>query len=662
MLMNASIKYFLFTTLTSVVAINASTAQIRVQDARENADVVSAIEEAAEAAADPRSILFPANVPGPYFPDESEILEAAEERLNLASGELAGSVEQAEDILAAEEEVLEIEDKSAYGTLNNTRGLPKNIWQPSDIEKVTKLLEALQLPSKSPVMDEIARKLLLSVTTAPTGVPLDIKPLTAEDEIEENPVISFDERLFKRFINLRTSKLIERGNLEDLVLFIQNMPDETLEANQKNAEILLLGGDLLGACQMSNLKARASGSLNRQTNNEDIFWSKMTVFCRIMQENESGAQIALDMLREQDQIDFVFLDLANKLMEEPSRRLAFMSAGLTELDPLNYTMLSLLDQPIDAQLIENSSPLILSAMVINPNIQAENRFQAAIKSNQSGGVATDVLKSIYDLQEFSQMEYQNAVRMAEFDERPLADVLLFQSAARQATDVDKAEILEAIWKRAALKNDMSRKAQLNSETLKSINPAPRLINHAHHISRGLLLAGEYVRAREWYDFVRRSAVGGNADATRALINIWPLFVLTDESNSVPWSDDILDLWWNGQMVLSPENRDGRATLFYVMAEASGHRVSEAKWAELVSNNQLENVASISYGVWREMIRAVGENKPAEAIILSLIAMGDEGPGYLDPSGIGTIVRILRSFGLEREARAVILESLVQNDF
>lgn len=662
MLMNASIKFFLFTTLTSVAAINASTAQIRVQDARENADIVSGIEEAAEAAEDPRSILFPANVPGPYFPDESEILEAAEERLNLASGELAGSVEQAEDILAAEEEVLEIEDKSAYGTLNNTRGLPKNIWQPSDIEKVTKLLEALQLPSKSPVMDEIARKLLLSVTTAPTGVQLNINSLTAEDENEEISVISFDERLLKRFINLRTSKLIERGNLEDLVLFIQNMPVETLEANQKNAEILLLGGDLLGACQMANSRGHAASSMSRQANNEDIFWSKMTVFCRIMEENESGAQIALDMLREQDQIDFVFLDLANKLMEEPSSRLAFMSAGLTELDPLNYTMLSLLDQPIDAQLIENSSPLIISAMVINPNIQAENRFQAAIKSNQSGGVATDVLKSIYDLQEFSQMEYQNAVRMAEFDERPLADVLLFQSAARQATDVDKAEILEAIWNRAALNNDMSRKAQLNSETLKSINPAPRLINHAHHISRGLLLAGEYDRAREWYDFVRRSAVGGNADATRALINIWPLFVLTDESNSVPWSEDILDLWWNGQMVLSPENRDSRATLFYVMAEASGHRVSEEKWAELVSNNQLENAAVISYGVWREMIRAVGENKPAEAIILSLIAMGDQGPGRLDPSGIGTIVRILRSFGLEREARMVILESLIHHDF
>lgn len=662
MLMKAFFKFLLLMTLTSMAFVNVATAQIRVQDVHKNEDVTSAIEDAAEAGADPRSILFPANVPGPYFPDESEILEAAADRLNLVNGELADSVEQAEEILEAEEEIIEIEDNSAYGIMSNAGGLSKNIWQPSSLEKITKLLEALELPSKSPVMDEIVRKLLLSVSTAPTELPLENMQITMANENEETSIPSFDERLLKRFINLRTSKLIERGNLEDLVLFIQNMPEETLEASQENTEILLLGGDLLGACQMANSRENSTASMNRQTNREDVFWSKMTVFCRIMEENVSGAQIALDMLREQDQIDFVFLDLANKLMEEPSRRLSFMSAGLTELDPLNYTMLSLLDQPIDAQLIENSSPLILSAMVINPNILAENRFQAAIKGNLSGGVTTDVLKSIYDLQEFSQMEYQNAVRMAEFDERPLADVLLFQSAARQATDIDKAEILEAIWNRAALNNDMSRKARLNSATLKSINPASNMINHAHHISRGLLLAGEYDQAREWYDFVRRSAVGGNADATRALINIWPLFVLTDEGNSVPWSEDVLDLWWNGQMVLSPENRDGRATLFYVMAEASGHGVSEEKWSELISNNQLESATTISYGVWREMIRAVGENKPAEALILSLIAMGEEGPGLLDPSGIGTVIRVLRSFGLEKEARSVMLESLVYNGF
>jgi hypothetical protein len=652
MQINTSLKIILLAVLSSSIALKASTAQIRVQDAQENEDIKSAISEAVQAEADPRSILFPADIPGPYFPEESEIVQAAEERLNLTSGELSGSLEQAEGILSSEEDVVELDDKSAYGIISNAQGLAKNIWQPSVITKVAQLLDVLKLPSRSPVIDEIARKLVLSVSTAPTGISLD--NMLMGENTEEKTSETYDEELLKRFINLRTSVLIERGNLSDLVFFIQNMPKDTLEASQRNAEILLLGGDLFGACQMT--------TANAQRNNQDIFWSKMTVFCRIMEEDFNGAQIALDMLRERDQIDFVFLDLANKLMEDPDRRLTFMSAGLSQLDPLNYTMLSLLDQPIDAQLIKGSSPLILSAMVINSNIQAENRFQAAIESNLSGGVSTDVLKNIYDLQEFSQMEYQNAVRMAEYDERPLADVLLFQSAARQSTDIEKAEILEVIWARAAVKNDMSRKAKLNSETLKSIRPSSRMINHAHHISRGLLLAGEYDQAQEWYNFVRRSAVGGNADATRALINIWPLFVLADESGTVPWSEDILNLWWNGQMVMSPENRDGRATLFYVMAEAAGYKVSEQKWSELVSNKQLEGSLAIPYGLWREMIRAVGENKPAEAIILSLIAMGEEGPGRLDPSGLGTIVRLLRSFGLEKEARAVILESLVANDF
>ena len=652
MQINTSLKIILLAVLSSSIALKASTAQIRVQDAQENEDIKSAISEAVQAEADPRSILFPADIPGPYFPEESEIVQAAEERLNLTSGELSGSLEQAEGILSSEEDVVELDDKSAYGIMSNAQGLAKNIWQPSVITKVAQLLDVLKLPSRSPVIDEIARKLVLSVSTAPTGISLD--NMLMGENTEEKTSETYDEALLKQFINLRTSVLIERGNLSDLVFFIQNMPKDTLEASQRNAEILLLGGDLFGACQMT--------TANAQRNNQDIFWSKMTVFCRIMEEDFNGAQIALDMLRERDQIDFVFLDLANKLMEDPDRRLTFMSAGLSELDPLNYTMLSLLDQPIDTQLIKGSSPLILSAMVINSNIKAENRFQAAIESNLSGGVSTDVLKNIYDLQEFSQMEYQNAVRMAEYDERPLADVLLFQSAARQSTDIEKAEILEVIWARAAVKNDMSRKAKLNSETLKSIRPSSRMINHAHHISRGLLLAGEYDQAQEWYNFVRRSAVGGNADATRALINIWPLFVLADESGTVPWSEDILNLWWNGQMVMSPENRDGRATLFYVMAEAAGYKVSEQKWSELVSNKQLEGSLAIPYGLWREMIRAVGENKPAEAIILSLIAMGEEGPGRLDPSGLGTIVRLLRSFGLEKEARAVILESLVANDF
>ena len=59
---------------------------------------------------------------------------------------------------------------------------------------------------------------------------------------------------------------------------------------------------------------------------------------------------------------------------------------------------------------------------------------------------------------------------------------------------------------------------------------------------------------------------------------------------------------------------------------------------------------------------MGENKPAQSIILSLIAMGADGPGSLNANGISTVIRLLRSFGLEQDARQVAIEALAANDF
>ena len=633
-----------------------------------------------EAEDQPRSILFPSGVPGPYFPDDDEIARAAEERLaqtpeppengdeNIFTGDIA---------VAKIEEMIEL-DRSAYGTLMpGAGGLSKSIWQPSSFEKIESLLKVLKLPTKSLAMDAISQKLLLSFASAPTGkalVDLD-DPQREEDEFERTDE-QFDEALLKRFINLRLEKLIERGNLTDLVGFLQNLPEDTLAPEQKNAEILMLGGDLIGACQMTQLARTRSEersrlasrfSVNRQDEGaeasaEDVFWLKMLGFCRLLEENNAGAQIVLDMLNEQGTSDYVFFDLLNKLMEAPEARGAFMSSAITSLDPLNYTILTLLDQPINADLIETSSPLIVSALVINPNLTAENRFQAAVKSYNAGGISAEILGNIYDLQQFTEMEYSNAVRLAQFDNRPLADALLYQAASRQQQDQDKASILGAIWQRASKNNDLGLKAALNRNTLRSINPTSRLMNSAHHIARGLLLAGDVERASQWYDFARQSAAGGDAEATRALLNIWPLITIAADRGSIRWSEDILNLWWNGQMVLAPESRDSRATLFYAIAEAFGHQVPEEKWTDLISDSHAQNVGSIPLGVWREMIRAVGENKPAQSIILSLIAMGPDGPGSLDAAGISTVIRLLRSLGLEQEARKVAIEALVANDF
>lgn len=635
-----------------------------------------------EAEEQPQSILFPAGVPSPYFPSDAEIASQAEERLNQPlesslNDSLNMDQEPGEGL---QQPSVEEEDPTAYGTLSrNMGGMEKEIWQPSDIADIAKLFEAMNLPTKSPAMDRIVRKLLLSSTTAPIGMPI-VETLINNEEDNGNRIFEsappFDEDLFKQFINIRLNELIERGNLQDLVAYIQNLPPQILNPEKQNAEILMLGGDFIGACQMTQqVRSNVSETQNRNnrfstnammeddsTSEEDQFWLKMLAFCRVLQEDNAGAQIALDMLNEQGNMDFMFNDLLGRLMEPPEVRGAFFSGGLTSLEPLNYAIWSFLDQPIDANLIEASDPLIVSALVINPNMSVDNRFQAAAKSYLSGGVTASVLRNIYDLQEFSNAEYNSAVRMAEFDDRPIADALLYQAASKQADDLAKAQILEAIWERAQESNDLPRRAALNIETLKSLNPNSQLMNHAHHIARGLILAGEMDRAILWYEFARRNAAGGDSEATRALINIWPLAILAADDGDIPWSDSILNLWWNGQMVLSPENRDAKATLFYALAEAFGHSVADDKWSELITENHFADVQSIPLAVWRELIKAVGENKPAEAVLLGLIALGQDGPSSIDASGLSTIVRLLRSVGLEQEARQVAIEALVAHDF
>ncbi|MBL4602670.1 MAG: hypothetical protein JKY84_07995, partial [Emcibacteraceae bacterium] len=112
-----------------------------------------------EAQEQPKSILFPAGVPGPYFPSNDEIARAAQKQLEnkpdtpqIISENNGGSLDEIVDIVE-----LDDGDNSAYGTmLQNNGGLAKTIWQPSTYEKIEALLKALNLPSKSPAMDEIS--------------------------------------------------------------------------------------------------------------------------------------------------------------------------------------------------------------------------------------------------------------------------------------------------------------------------------------------------------------------------------------------------------------------------------------------------------------------------------------------------------------------------
>ena len=606
------------------------------------------IEQPAVTAADtaPKSILFPENAPGPYLPPdispekitaevrtEGDRIETIPEENNVAS--IDSDVETAELV-----EII----PAAKGLLTEENGgFPMTLWQGSARGRVMQLLSVLSVPTKSPVMESLTRKLLLSAATVPAGSAFSADSGAVDDTAD--------------FLNLRIEKISQIGDLQTLVSFLKILPPESYAGSQKISDLMLMAGDVAASCELAREAVAAD--------EPDHYWLKLLAYCQAMEGNGEGAALTIESLMEMGDTDFIFYDMINKLSPDQATEetTQVFSSGLERLDPLTYSLLSVLEQPIDARLFDGAPPLVLYALSANPNVQKEDRLKAAAQSYDTATFPTGKLIPLLGNVSFSGEEYENAIAIARSDDSLMGDVLLYQSAARQSDDLQKAEILKVIWERAIAKRDLPRAARLNARTVRSLDPAENLLFHARHITRALMLAGNHRKAGAWYDFVRTTAFTGNADATQALVDIWPMMLVSGQNDEIPWSKEILDLWWNGQMTLPPAQRMAKAALFYALAEALGYTVPDAMWQELVRPQTMENSHSIPVAVWRDLIKAARQEKQGETLVLGLLASsGDGGPSSLDATGASAVIRALRAAGLEVEAHELALEILANNGF
>ncbi|MCF6215225.1 MAG: hypothetical protein L3J58_03520 [Emcibacter sp.] len=597
----------------------------------------------------PRSILFPAGEPGPYIPPEKSA-EQTGLPLNETSFAISPPETDSQDSLVVEAIELVEPAPAEKGLLREENGgFPVTLWQGSDRARLEQLLTVLPVPSRSPVMAGLTKKLLLSAATVPKNRP------SGDANIEQDP-----EEL-KQFLSLRIRKISESGDLKTLVSFLNLLPQDSYVKDQETSDLMLLAGDVSAAC----LLARQA----MENNLSDFYWLKLLAYCQAMEGNADGAGMTIEYLMEQGDTDFIFYDLINKLSskEEADERSVSLSSGLSQMDPMTYSILTVLEQPIEAEMFRQAPPLVLYALSGNPNVNKTDRLLAGAQSYQKATFSVDMLIPLLSNIRFSDDEYANAIAISKMDETVMGDVLLYQSAAKQISDIQKADVLKAIWDRAIANRDLPRAARLNSRTVQSLRPSEELLFHAHHITRALLLAGHDRKAWDWFSFVRTAAFSGHVDATRALVDIWPMMTVSGagasgKNNELPWSKEILDFWWNGQMVLSPDMRQGKAALFYSVAEALGLIVPEAMWQELTVPIKIEQSRAlpvpIPVSIWRSLIQSVSEKKLGETILLCLLA---EAPN-LDPTGASAIIRALRSMGLEAEAHSFALEILANNGF
>lgn len=584
----------------------------------------------------PLSILPAPGAPGPY------LAARPSDRISTAVSDVPADIAIHDEVRGGENDSspgesqagifvdsLTAIDPSAVGLLgDDDGGFGVDMWSGTQRSVVETLLPRLPVGGKSPVLRSLRRRLLLTSAAVPEG-----------------------EASGPGLLGLRLDKLAESGDLSGLVGLLERVSGNAGDAavSRARADALLLIGDLAGACGEARAAVRVS---------QDAYWLKVTAFCRVLEGDAAGASLAVELLLEEGEDDQVFFALMNRLLagDIGDDAAPLEIAELITLTPLGLGMFRAARQSVPLGAIVNAPPLILRAIATTPATSINTRLQAADAALGMGAMDAELLGQIFAALDFTDGERDNALVIANADLGAKADALLHQMVLERTDPLEQAELLGAAWRLARRTGNYPIIARVNLSAARAMEPSPALVASAADISRALLLAGDLERVFGWYAVARAKASDGDLDATRALLDMWPLLQITDPRHTLPWSEQILDLWWRGQTALPPEQRMTRGRLLFALLEAMGQGVPDRFWSRLYSGPLTDASPAPNMAIWRGMVAAASAGRLGETVLMVLLAVGDKGVSRASPTVLGSAVASLRSVGLDREARALALEA------
>jgi hypothetical protein len=234
--------------------------------------------------------------------------------------------------------------------------------------------------------------------------------------------------------------------------------------------------------------------------------------------------------------------------------------------------------------------------------------------------------------------------------------------------------------------------------LKRIPPSAELAWFAPEAIRAFLTGGEAASAAPWFSLLLASSQHNDVSA-QALTALLPLARLAGSSQTLDWGPIHLANWW--KQARKNDGASDKAALLYSLFDALGDDVPREAWDALLEGPQRITIAMPNPALWHSLNEATKAIRLAqkaslktfpsivqrtalskvqttqvdsatstanleptalprigEVVLLSLIALGEGGPGQAEPIVLSKIMESLNVVGLENEVRALALEAAV----
>ena len=544
---------------------------------------------------------------------------------------------------------------SAIGLLNAAEGgFGSKMWAGTPLSLVMALLPRLPMETTSPAMQSLRRRLLVSTALSP------------EDQ-GNGKAGNLDG---SALVALRIGRLAASGDSAAVSQLLKFSP--LTMANKDYARIRiegeLLDGNIRAACNMArNYLGGDHGA--GQGADKNIIWQKVMAFCLALDGQAAQVELYEQVLYENGVEDDAYFTLLSGLSSGEAEPLT----QIARTGPLHLAMLRAARRVIPEGAIEVASPAVLRAIATSPNASLPLRLEAAERAEALGTLPVDVLRRIYASVPFSAEQSADAIALAESQPGPSAAAILYQVTQIDDQVESRARALAAAWHNGRRRGRYLTAVRVNLPQTKAIRPDAALAWFAAPAGRALLMAGDRAAARAWLMAVVPAAQNGEVSAAAAVLMLAPLLEVARGSTEstagtstggavndavlAPITGKVLQGWWQGEVANGRADRYQRATRLFGTLTALGRDLSSQHWAPLFSAPEAE-VHQAPAAILLGLERAAAAGQRGEAVLLSLLLLGDQGPGSRNILTLGRVIAALRQVGLSNDADALALEGLV----
>lgn len=538
-------------------------------------------------------------------------------------------------------------DPDSVGVLDDPQGgLGIDMWSGTDRTTVARLMPLLPHRAGSPTVRDLMRRLLLTRATAPARATAAATGATPSAD-SGTAAASGAKADAPDLLGLRIEALFAIGDLDGVLkLFRLVDPDRASGPIVRDAvEARFFNNDNAGACKEVRERAQSFTGL---------YWLQANAYCLALSGDTAKAGLVTELLGDHKaDVNPAFFTLMDALGGDHTAKVTSLADPLA----LHISMMRAANMALPDDVLNSGRPAVLRAVALSPNADFSLRLQAAEGAFAAGALSVSQLQEIYANVPFEPGELAKPLTAAAAAWGPHGRALLMRAASLHDVPTARAEVLQKAFQLGRDKGGLPIVIGAAAPLMAPIKPAGELMWFAADAGRVLYAAGELQDADAWYELARQEAATNPAAASAAAA-LWPLAAIAGADGATADVPAAFGRWWAQQ----PKGKDVAASALrgqrvLALLDANGIQVGNGAWTMLAAAAPDAESAGPSTAVLHLLSGAVTNHGRGAAVMLALIALGDEGPAA-STQAVDVATHALRTVGLDKDARALSLESMV----